>query len=1066
MDMRTADGRKQYRRTEEDRTRQAQSAAALRCKENFAAGAGVSARTAYLTAFFAPVLILFVILVLSGVWPFGEECFLRTDMYHQYAPFFSELREKLQTGGSLLYSWDVGLGVNFAALYAYYLASPLNWLVVLCPENYVIEFMMLMVVAKLGLSGITMTWYLRDRFRTRNFGALLFGIFFALSGYLAAYYWNIMWLDCILLFPLIMRGAERLIEEKKGILYAAALGLSILSNYYISIMTCMFLVIYFIAENVLYAPHSFGEFVRRSLRFAFYSLLAGGLAAVLLLPEIAALQYTASADVTFPQTVTQYFTIIDMFARQLVGVETEQGLDHWPNIYCGVAVLPLLVLYVGSARIKLREKAVYLLMLLFFFLSFSLNVLNFIWHGFHYPNSLPARQSYIYIFLLLFVSFRAYLQLPHLRERELGRAFLLSAGFVLLCQKLVTAKHFAFWVFYVSLLFIAAYVLLLWLYRTGRLRRTAAMLLAFSVVLIEAAANTALTSITTTSRTAYTKDNADVRELVDTLFPSSEFFRVEKVDRKTKNDGAWLNFPSVSLFSSMANAHCTDFFTALGCEASTNAYSITGSTPFVNMLFSVRYGLYGAPQTDGQEKKFVESRGETYLYRNNFSLPLGFMIPEAMYSRWSQDLDNPALVQDALCDMLGTQAVLQPNAELPSENGADYAVTISEDGEYYAFVTNPQVKKVSVSAPSVTRTFDNVDRGYLLELGSCRAGDMVTMKSETDGQAMQAQIYRFDYSALREVYNRLSAQPLKLTVWEDDRLEGTVTVDAEALGYGAASDEDAAAEPYNTNEAVTDGRAVMFLSIPYDKGWKITVDGVQVEPLKLYDTFLGIPMETGEHQIVMTFMPQGLLPGAALSGFCLLLLALLAVCGAAKRRKNGKETAGRCDAAYLLWDGVPELEEDMAEDADGIPELEEELTEDADDISEAEEAAGDADTAEPGNVTTANDDNQEDGSDADAQGEADVRSGRAYRSPKQDGELQSVFHLKQTKQDLLERLSRMEDLSEAEPVQQIETGGSAAGAARQRPDQTALHTGVHGAADSAAEDEFEALLERLRKPGV
>ena len=58
-------------------------------------------------------------------------------MYHQYAPFFSEFQHKLRTGGSLLYSWDVGMGVNFAALYAYYLASPLNWLVILCPKAYI-----------------------------------------------------------------------------------------------------------------------------------------------------------------------------------------------------------------------------------------------------------------------------------------------------------------------------------------------------------------------------------------------------------------------------------------------------------------------------------------------------------------------------------------------------------------------------------------------------------------------------------------------------------------------------------------------------------------------------------------------------------------------------------------------------------------------------------------------------------------------------------------------------------------------------------------------------------------
>ena len=89
----------------------------------------------YFWAFIIPVTIVTIILIAGGVYPFGEECFLRTDMYHQYAPFMSEFRHKLSEGGSLLYSWNVGMGVNFVALYAYYLASPLNWLVILCPES-------------------------------------------------------------------------------------------------------------------------------------------------------------------------------------------------------------------------------------------------------------------------------------------------------------------------------------------------------------------------------------------------------------------------------------------------------------------------------------------------------------------------------------------------------------------------------------------------------------------------------------------------------------------------------------------------------------------------------------------------------------------------------------------------------------------------------------------------------------------------------------------------------------------------------------------------------------------
>ncbi len=101
----------------------------------------VRSSDAYLLSFLIPVLSMIVIFFARGIFPFGRESFLRTDMYHQYAPFFSEFQYKLRHGGSLLYSWNVGLGVNFSALYSYYLASPVNFLILLVPKNLVIEFM-------------------------------------------------------------------------------------------------------------------------------------------------------------------------------------------------------------------------------------------------------------------------------------------------------------------------------------------------------------------------------------------------------------------------------------------------------------------------------------------------------------------------------------------------------------------------------------------------------------------------------------------------------------------------------------------------------------------------------------------------------------------------------------------------------------------------------------------------------------------------------------------------------------------------------------------------------------
>ena len=157
------------------------------------------------------------------------------------------------------------MGVNFAALYAYYLASPLNWLILLCPKKFIIEFMTIMIVIKIGLSGLSFAWYLKQHSKNCILGVGFFGIFYALSGYMAAYSWNIMWLDCILLFPLIVYGLERLVRGQKGMLYCVTLGLSILSNYYISIMTCLFLVLLFHRASYFRRAGS-GEKIRGELR--------------------------------------------------------------------------------------------------------------------------------------------------------------------------------------------------------------------------------------------------------------------------------------------------------------------------------------------------------------------------------------------------------------------------------------------------------------------------------------------------------------------------------------------------------------------------------------------------------------------------------------------------------------------------------------------------------------------------------------------------------------------------------------------------------------------------------
>ena len=75
-------------------------------------------RVLYLTAFLLPMLIMGFIWAVCGVIPFGSKMILAHDQWHQYYPFYIDLRSRLQNGSSLLHSWTTGMGTSYLPLFA------------------------------------------------------------------------------------------------------------------------------------------------------------------------------------------------------------------------------------------------------------------------------------------------------------------------------------------------------------------------------------------------------------------------------------------------------------------------------------------------------------------------------------------------------------------------------------------------------------------------------------------------------------------------------------------------------------------------------------------------------------------------------------------------------------------------------------------------------------------------------------------------------------------------------------------------------------------------------------
>ncbi len=800
----------------------------------------------FLLSFLLPLIMMVAILISKHVFPFGDRCILRTDFYHQYLPFHAELQNKLKNFESLFYTYKVGLGTNFITLLAYYLACPFNILLFFVPEANALEFITVMVVLKIAFSGFTMSYYLVKRYKTDSFVVIFFAIFYAMSQYIAAYYWNIMWLDNIVIFPLLMLGFEDLQNGKKPYLYIITLALSILCNYYIGTITCFFFVVYFVFYSVL-KNKKIKEIGINFLKTAGSTLIGVMISSILLLPIFFAFKTTASSDSTFPSSVKEYFTMIEAISRHLPFTTVENGIENWPNIYSGIACLPLLAMYFFSKKFKTKEKICYATILLFFLASFSINTLDYIWHVFKYPNSLPCRQSFIYTFLILTIAIKPLFKFKSFETKDITLCFTIPVAIIILAEKVLKTEKVGFYSIYVALILLLLYLILFLKYKSKNSNKNLLLYLSVVLVCFEAFMNLYQTSITTIKRDDYMKNTANIKAITASIKGiTDDFYRVERAKMKTKDDGAFLHFPTSSIFSSSAYASGTEFYKSFGMEASTNAYSITGSTPFADSLLSVKYKLFEKEETNNKSMNMREiaNDGTVYLYQNLDVLPLSFILPESFLTEYDKSSGNPATVQNNFSRTFKLGTVL--DKKTVEINGVDAKFKTTEAGDYYAFVRDKGIKEVAVTYPTTTETFKNLNRGFFIELGYLESDVELEFKNKTNDSQLLIEVFRFNFDTLKKVVEKVNSfAEYKMKNFNETCIEYTMNVK----------------EP-----------GTCILSLPYDKGFTIMVDGTKVEPKQVMDFFLGFDIVNGMHEIKVTYVPSGFVMGAILSIIGLLIL--------------------------------------------------------------------------------------------------------------------------------------------------------------------------------------------------
>ncbi len=841
----------------------------------------------WLLAVVITFIFMVVCMIIGKVAPFGPNSYTYVDSVHQFVPFFSDFQQKLKEGESLWFTFDIGLGVNFQSLVLYYMGCPLNFLVGLLGRGDILGFMSSLISLKLVFAAGAFGYMLSRRKDEihNNLMITAFAVAFALNNYMLGYYWCTMWLDCIMVLPLIVLGLERIIKGKSCLLYVVSLFYCLYVDYYIAFMICMFLVLYFFISQ----HKSVKSFFISGLKFAGCSLLSAGMAAFSLLTAYSAIMTTYSASLKSPKW-EWYGNVFDILKSHLFMTEplNSQLFDGGANLYCGIFAIILLFIYLLTDTVKFFDKLKRVLFIALMILSMNANLLNYIWHGFHDQYGIPNRFSFVYSFMLLLMGYEAVKRLKKTNYAYVIAATFFTLAFVLCCRYFGSVGGaFGGWLLTGLSAGIAVFEgVLLSLYSAkAKKRKNNVLFTILSIVFMEEILVSAAFGMHSNGvcngeyYTKYTDEMIELKEEIDNYaaLKGQTFYREEMINPTMIDEVTYNNMRSLTTFCSTVRGDTVSAMGKLGFYEGINEYQYKGATPLTDSIFGIRY-VYDRNNnyfaTNGMWDKVKEYGSET-VFENKYALSVGYGVDDDIRG-WLADISDDAASLNLFAEKAcGVGDIFQPVEPDIVAEGTNCSANVSEyDKSLVGYETKDTSQKISLAATFMipedgiyyVETVGNYIKSldYMLNyqsvtsgrymsqmfcLGQMHTGDVVSLTvnfSDTysPNGSVDFRLCRLNMGNFLLAYHELSESQLEVTEFSDDSLKGTVNMKNDDL---------------------------LFLSIPYDEGWSFKVDGKPAEAEKIAKGFIGLNVGRGQHEIEMKYFPPGLKKGLLISIIALLI---------------------------------------------------------------------------------------------------------------------------------------------------------------------------------------------------
>lgn len=815
--------------------------------------------------------VLLLCLIVNRCIPFGDRFPISGLGFTQHYCWFVDCMNQIKSGNGIsILDYSQGLVKdNYetgAYTYLYMLLRPWLYIIYLIvPEDLYIEVFAMGYYLYFLLSGTIFIYFINHRkvsYATElsQIKQVLLGLMYTMSSYSTAYF-IYQGFRYMVMVPIIFLGIEKLVYERKPILYIISLFYMMATDAYSSFILCIFIVMYFMVLEF----DDIKSFFSKTISLAICSFCSAGLAAFSLIPFFIRTRYSPyeSGDSLIPSLFNWlgniFYTFSDISpARE--GVITTP-MEYRANIYCGLIVILTFPFFYFIKRINWITKLKMSVFLVVTYLAFDNSLLNFIFHGFHHQWQVPNRYAAFFIFIVLVIFADILGNLDDISEKKkLG--CVLSSACILCISYIITGLNSAemdssITHFIPGFIFIGIYLIIavINVFKT----KTSIYKVIFSITIVELMISCFVSLRFSTN----SEVNSDMLEYVKNISVFSEhrsdmkdpFVITERPGTNDNQNMACLtNTNSISYYSSTSYRQMTDLMNRWGLLFSTNLTYYTTGSPLADMMMHVRYHVVDKEDIYTKSPyEFIAQSGNLMLYRNSYSLPLGILLERnEKLDSWNDKSDK------------------YDSYETPFDRENEFAHCF-EVGDIYDRI---QIKKIG----SVEEALNPEDSYYMVtedESGGASIAFLI-------GQSLGGSIYMQVSNSLQYIGTSNMGECDTLYFYVPRTLYSTLN---EKLSFGVFNEENFSKlyTKLSDNTMVdqkfysdsikgkiyTEKSGLLYLAMPYLPGFVAYVDGTECNITSFMDG-IGLNLDEGEHSIELRYIPKGLWIGILISGISLI----------------------------------------------------------------------------------------------------------------------------------------------------------------------------------------------------